>query len=81
MKEFHIGMKLDNYYAVYISEDGYYQEKVMVKEDNLEGFIQCLEHFGFHLWTMKNKILSGGFIVWILKLVIMYMQVIGVMGK
>ena len=49
MKEFRIGMKLDNYYAVYISEDGYYQEKVMVTEDNLEGFIQCLEHFGFHL--------------------------------
>lgn len=45
MKYF-IGLKIDSYYTIHITEDGY-EDKVMVEEDNLNGFIQCLEHFGF----------------------------------
>lgn len=48
MKKYYLGMKVCDYYAVVIEEDGY-AEKVMVQEDNLDGFIQCLEHFGFQL--------------------------------
>ena len=48
MKKYYIGMKVCTYYAIYIIEDGY-EEKVMVHEDDLDGFIQCLEHFGFTL--------------------------------
>ena len=46
MRKFFIGHKLCDHYAVHIIEDGY-EHKVMVKEENLEGFIQCLEHFGY----------------------------------
>ena len=44
--EYFIGLKIDNYYSVHIIEDGY-EQRVMVEENNLDGFIQCLEHFGF----------------------------------
>lgn len=47
MKIFTIGHKINDYVAVHINEDGY-EETVMVQENNLEGFMQCLEHFGFH---------------------------------
>lgn len=46
MKKYYLGMKVCDYYAVFIEEDGY-TEKVMVQEDNLDGFIQCLEHLDF----------------------------------
>ena len=55
MKYF-IGLKIDNYYSVHIIEDGY-EQRVMVEENNLDGFIQCLEHFGF---TRQNQGLIGG---------------------
>ena len=48
MRKYYIGMMINDYYAVHIIEDGY-EQKVMVQEDNLDGFIQCLEHFGFTL--------------------------------
>ena len=48
MKKYYVGMMIDNYYAVYIIE-GEHEQKVMVREDNLDGFIQCLEYFGFKL--------------------------------
>ena len=44
--EYYIGLKLDSYYFVHIFEDGF-EEKVMVHEDNIDGFIECLEYFGF----------------------------------
>lgn len=46
MKKYFVGMKLCDHYAVYIIEDGL-KEKEMVHENNLDGFIQCLEYFGF----------------------------------
>ena len=46
MKKYYIGIGICNYIAVHIIEDGY-KQTVMVHEDNLYGFIQCLEHFGF----------------------------------
>ena len=45
MKYF-ISFKIENYYVVYILENDY-EHKVMVEENNLDGFIQCLEYFGF----------------------------------
>ena len=46
--KYFIGLKINNYYAVHIIENGY-EEKVMVEENNIDGFIQCLEYFGFTL--------------------------------
>ena len=48
MRKYYIGMMINDYYAVHIIEDGY-EQKIMVQEDNLDGLIQCLEHFGFTL--------------------------------
>ena len=46
MRAYYIGLKIDNYYAVHINEDGY-DQTVMVKEDDIDGFIQCLEFLGY----------------------------------
>ena len=46
--KYFIGLKINNYYTVHIIENGY-EEKVMVEENNIDGFIQCLEYFGFTL--------------------------------
>ena len=48
MRKYYIGMGICDYISVHIIEDEY-EETVMVQEDNLDGFIQCLEHFGFML--------------------------------
>jgi hypothetical protein len=48
MRKYYIGNAINDYYAVYILEDGY-ETKEMVNEKDLDGFIQCLEHFGFHI--------------------------------
>lgn len=48
MRKYYIGMSINDYYAVHIIEDGY-ETKEMVNEKDLDGFIQCLEHFGFHI--------------------------------
>ncbi len=44
--KYYIGLKIDSYYAVHIIEDGYEQTE-MVHEDNIDGFIQCLEFLGY----------------------------------
>ena len=44
--EYFVGLKIDSYYCVHIIENGI-EDRVMVCEDNIDGFIQCLEHFGF----------------------------------
>ena len=46
MRKYYIGHSINGYVAVCISEDGY-EDTVFVKEENLDGFIQCLTHFGF----------------------------------
>ena len=43
---YYIGMKICDHYTVHIIDEGY-ETKEFVSEDNIEGFIQCLEHFGF----------------------------------
>ena len=43
---FYIGMQINNYYAVHIDDDGYEQTE-MVEENNIDGFIQCLEFLGY----------------------------------
>jgi hypothetical protein len=39
-------MSICDHIAVHIIEDGY-EQVVMVQENNLDGFIQCLERLGF----------------------------------
>ena len=34
-------------YVIIVNDEGY-ETKEYVKEENLDGFIQCLESFGFH---------------------------------
>lgn len=46
MRKYFIGLKINNYYAVHIIEDGYEQTE-MVEENNIDGFIQCLEYLGY----------------------------------
>ena len=46
MKAYYISLKIDGYYAVHVNEDGYDQTK-MVKEEDIAGFIQCLEFLGY----------------------------------
>lgn len=46
MKRYYIGMSIDRHYAVHIIEDGY-EDMIMVAENDLDGFIQCLEYFGY----------------------------------
>ena len=45
-KKFFIGLKVCNYYAVHIIDEGY-AFKETVKEDDLAGFIQCLRFLGY----------------------------------
>lgn len=45
-KTFYIGMKISNYYAVYIN-DNEFAEKEMVEENDIDGFIQCLKFLGY----------------------------------
>lgn len=44
--EYFVGLKISGYYCIHIIEHGI-DDRIMVHEDNIEGFIQCLEHFGF----------------------------------
>ena len=43
---FYIGMKICDYYTVYINDDGY-EQKEMVQEDEIDGFIHCLKVLGY----------------------------------
>ena len=44
--KYYVGLKIDNYYAVHILEDGY-EDKVLVHENDIGGFLQCLEFLGY----------------------------------
>ena len=46
MKEYFIGLKICECYTVHIIEDGY-EEKEMIHQDNIAGFIMCLEFLGY----------------------------------
>jgi hypothetical protein len=43
---FYVGMKICGYYAVYINDDGY-EQKEMVQENEIDGFIHCLKVLGY----------------------------------
>ena len=57
MQKYFIGLKINNYYSVHIIEDGYEQTE-MVEENNIDGFIQCLEYLGY---TQQINSFKGGF--------------------
>lgn len=44
---FPIGMKICNYYAVYINIDEY-PHKEMIRENNINGFVQCLKFLRYN---------------------------------
>lgn len=46
-KTFYVGMKICNYYAVHINDDGYEQIE-MVQESEIDGFIHCLKFLGYN---------------------------------
>lgn len=43
---FYIGMKICDYYAIYINDDGY-ERKEMVQENEIDGFVHCLKVLGY----------------------------------
>lgn len=43
---FYVGMKICDYYAVYINDDEY-EQKEMVQENEIDGFIHCLKVLGY----------------------------------
>lgn len=43
---FWVGMKICDYYAVYINDNGY-EQKEMVQENEIDGFIHCLKVLGY----------------------------------
>jgi len=43
---FYIGMKICDYYAIYINDDGY-ERKEMVQENGIDGFVHCLKFLGY----------------------------------
>ena len=45
---FYIGMKICNYYAVHINDDGY-EQKEMVQENEIDGFVHCLKVLGYKI--------------------------------
>lgn len=44
--KYYIGLKICGYYMVHIIQDGI-EDSVPVHEDNIDGFIDCLEYLGF----------------------------------
>lgn len=43
---FCVEMKICDYYAVYINDNGY-EQKEMVQENEIDGFIHCLKVLGY----------------------------------
>lgn len=43
---FYVGMKICDYYAVHINDNGY-EQKEMVQENEIDGFIHCLKVLGY----------------------------------
>ena len=44
--EYYVGLKINNYYVVHIIENGF-EDEVIVEENDIGGFIQCLEYLGY----------------------------------
>lgn len=45
-KTFYVGMKICDYYAVHINDDGY-EQKEMIQENEIDGFVHCLKVLGY----------------------------------
>lgn len=43
---FYVGMKICDYYAVYINDAGY-EQKEMVQKNEIDGFVHCLQVLGY----------------------------------
>lgn len=43
---YYVGLKICNYYAVYMNDNGY-EQKEMVLENEIDGFVHCLELLGY----------------------------------
>lgn len=43
---FYVGMKICDYYAVHINDNGY-EQKEMVQENEIDGFVHCLKVLGY----------------------------------
>ena len=43
---FYVGIKICDYYAVYINDAGY-EQKEMVQENEIDGFVHCLQVLGY----------------------------------
>lgn len=43
---FYVGMKICDYYAVHINDDGY-EQKEMIQENEIDGFVHCLKVLGY----------------------------------
>lgn len=43
---FYVGMKICDYYAVHINGNGY-EQKEMVQENEIDGFVHCLKALGY----------------------------------
>ena len=41
---FYVGMKICDYYAIHINDDG---RKEMVQENKIDGFVHCLKFLGY----------------------------------
>lgn len=44
---FYIGMKICDYYAVHINNNDGYEQKEMIKENEIDGFVHCLKVLGY----------------------------------
>ena len=45
-QSFYVGMKICDYYAVHIN-DNEYEQKGMVRENEIVGFVHCLKVLGY----------------------------------
>lgn len=43
---FYVGMKICDYYAIHINDDGY-ERKEMVQENKIDGFVHCVKFLGY----------------------------------
>ena len=46
---FYVGMKICDYYAIHINDDGY-ERKEMVQENEIDGFVHCLKFLGYQFF-------------------------------
>lgn len=43
---YYVGLKVEKYYALHITTDGYEQTE-MIEENELDGFVHCLKVLGY----------------------------------